>query len=153
MLCKSLVNPAFELARDPFHRPSMPKHQCRGRPLGKKRKSEHREKQALHSLSPVRPALAKTLQEANSESEDDYGEGEWDLHAGTKPSPLDGEASDEQWDPEDGTEDIDDEACYKNISPEAAWFVGGVRKVTGMPVRLAKGGSSKGGQQDENEIS
>ena len=112
MLCKSLVNPAFELARDPFHRPSMPKHQRRGRPLGKKRKSEHREKQALHSLSPVRPALAKTLREANSESdsEDDYGEGEWDPHAGTKPSPLDGEASDEQWDPEDGTEDIDDEA-------------------------------------------
>ena len=33
--------------------------------------------------------------------------------------------------------------CYKNISPGAARFVGSVGKVTGMPVRLAEGGSSK----------
>jgi hypothetical protein len=36
-------------------------------------------------------------------------EDQWDPHAGTKPSPLDGEASDEQWDPGDEVEDVESE--------------------------------------------
>lgn len=73
----------------------------RGRPLGKKKKTRHENKnpcaQEPHSLAP--PALAEDLQE--TDSEDDYGEDGWDPHSGTKPSPLDGEASDEHWEPED----------------------------------------------------
>ena len=34
----------------------------------------------------------------------------WNPHAGTKPSPLDGEASDGHWEPEDETYDMKDEA-------------------------------------------
>ncbi|KAH9049187.1 hypothetical protein EDB83DRAFT_2522725 [Lactarius deliciosus] len=44
------------------------------------------------------------------DSEDDFGEDDWDPHAGTKPSPFDGEASDEHWDPEDDMEEVESEA-------------------------------------------
>ncbi|KAF8261087.1 hypothetical protein EI94DRAFT_1810791 [Lactarius quietus] len=81
-------------------------HRHCGHPLGKKKKTE---RQVRHSLSSDTPALAEGLQETDSD-DDDYGEDKWDLHASTKPSPLDGEASDEQWDPEDEVEDIADEA-------------------------------------------
>ncbi|KAF8267563.1 hypothetical protein EI94DRAFT_1801468 [Lactarius quietus] len=84
----------------------MDRHRRCGHPLGKKKKTE---RQVHHSLSSDTPALAKDLQETDSD-DDDYGEDKWDPHAGTKPSPLDGEASDEQWDPEDEVEDIADEA-------------------------------------------
>ena len=108
----SCVNAAeiavFESAHDHFHQPPMGSHQRRGRPPGKKKRPEHRERQELPSLSPVRPALAENLQE--TDLEDDYGEDGWDPHAGTKPSPLDGEASDECWGPEDDREDIEDGA-------------------------------------------
>lgn len=57
----------------------------------------------LCSLSPGQPALVKYLQQ--TDSEEDYGK-DWDPHAGTKPSPLDGEASDEEWDPEDDADGI-----------------------------------------------
>ena len=86
----------------------MGNHRRRSRLLGKKRKEKHKERQALHSPSPDSLALAEDLQE--TDSEDDYGEDEWDPHAGTKPSPLDGEASDEQLDPEDDMEDVESEA-------------------------------------------
>jgi hypothetical protein len=82
------------------------RHSCS---LGKKKAKG---RQAHHSLSPETPALAKDLQETSSDS-DDYGEDKWDPHASTKPSPLDGEALDEQWDPRqdsgDEGEDIDSE--------------------------------------------
>ena len=86
----------------------MGSHQHRGCPLGKKKRPNHRERQELPSPSPVRPALAENLQE--TDSEDNYGEDERDPHASTKPSPLDGEALDECWDPEDDTEDVEGEA-------------------------------------------
>lgn len=47
--------------------------------------------------------------ETDSDSDNDYGEDEWDPHAGIKPSPLDGEALDEQWDPGDVVEDAGSE--------------------------------------------
>ncbi len=68
-------------------------HQHHSCPLGKKKKTGNEERQVLHSLSPDPPALAKDLEE--TDSEDDYGEDEWDPHASTKPSPFDGEALDE----------------------------------------------------------
>ena len=39
----------------------------------------------------------------------DYGEDEWDPDTSTKPSPLDGEASDEQQDSENEVEDVESE--------------------------------------------
>src|SRR6266702_8256599 len=83
-------------------------HQHHSCPLGKKKKTGNEERQVLHSLSPDPPALAKDLEE--TDSEDDYGEDEWDPHASTKPSPFDGEASDEHWDPGEDMEGIESEA-------------------------------------------
>jgi hypothetical protein len=78
----------------------MGNHKRRGRPLSKKRRAEHQGRKVLHSPS---PALAEDLQQTDSEEDD--GE-DWDPHAGTKPSPLDGEALDEDWDPEDDADGI-----------------------------------------------
>jgi hypothetical protein len=86
----------------------MGSHQRRSCPWHKKTRPEHRERQDPHSPSPVIPALAESLQE--TDSEDDYGEDGWDPHAGTKPLPLDGEALDEHWDPEDDPEDVEGDA-------------------------------------------
>jgi hypothetical protein len=68
----------------------------RGHPPGKKTKTAHQKTSILGSDP---PALSEDLQE--TDSEEDYGEEEWDPHAGTKPSPIDGEALDEYWDPEE----------------------------------------------------
>ncbi|KAH8979450.1 hypothetical protein EDB86DRAFT_641060 [Lactarius hatsudake] len=81
-------------------------HHQRCSPRSKKKKTVHEEeRQPVHSLSPSPPALAE-----ETDSEDDFGEDDWDPHAGTKPSPLDGEASDEHWDPEDDMEEVESEA-------------------------------------------
>ncbi|KAI9440809.1 hypothetical protein H4582DRAFT_2056086 [Lactarius indigo] len=87
----------------------MSHHQCCNCPQSKKTKTAHDEERKAHSLSPCPPALAKET-DSDSDLEDDYGEDEWDPHASTKPSPLDGEALDEHWDPEDDTEEVSSEA-------------------------------------------
>ena len=62
-------------------------------------------------MSPNPQALAEDLPETDLESEKDFGEDDdWDPHTGTKPSPLDGEASDEHWDPRDDVEEAESEA-------------------------------------------
>ena len=87
----------------------MDHQQCCGCPPGKKTKTVPEESAGgHHSLSPDSPAHAEDLQD--TDSEEDYGEVEWDPHAGTKPSPLDGEASDELWDSEDDFEEVKSEA-------------------------------------------
>ncbi|KAH9177651.1 hypothetical protein EDB89DRAFT_1426298 [Lactarius sanguifluus] len=68
----------------------MDRHSYRSRPWGEKKKMV----QILHSLSPDPPSLTEDLWGKDSE-DDNYGEVEWDPHAGTKPSQLDGEDSDE----------------------------------------------------------
>lgn len=85
----------------------MGNHQRRGRPLGKKKRVEHHGRQVLRSPSPIQPALVEDLQQ--TDSEEDCGK-DWDPHAGTKPSPLDGDAPDEDWDPEDDADGIWSEA-------------------------------------------
>jgi hypothetical protein len=86
--------------------------QHRGRPLGKKRKTKDKNTdtcvQGPHSPNPDPTILANDLPEMESDS--DFGKDDWDPHAGTKPSPLDGEASDEHWDPKDDMEDAESEA-------------------------------------------
>ena len=81
----------------------MEHHRRRGRPLGKKKKLENRNTDGCahdpRSPDPDPTILTNNLPEMESDS--DFGKDDWDPHAGTKPSPLDGEASDKQWDPED----------------------------------------------------
>jgi hypothetical protein len=97
----------------------MDRRQRRGHPLGKKKKTVHENMnpsaQEPRSLNPDPPALSEDLQEpdSKSESEDDYGEDEWDPHSGTKPSPLDGEDSDEHWEPEDDLEEAESKEFNK----------------------------------------
>ena len=74
-------------------------------PPGKKKK---RDRQVHHSLSPDTQAIARHLQDMDSDY-GDYGDGEWNPHTGTKPSPLDGEASDEEMDPNNEVEDVESE--------------------------------------------
>ena len=69
-------------------------------PLGKNQKNAT---QVDHSWSTDIPAIARELQEIDSD-DDNYGEDEWNPHAGTKPSPLDGDASDDERDPDSEVE-------------------------------------------------
>lgn len=73
--------------------------------LGKEKAKVH------HSLSPDTPDLAEDLQETDSDS-DNYGGDKWNPYASTKLPPLDGEASDKQWelDPGGEVEDVESEA-------------------------------------------
>ena len=84
-------------------------HHCRP-PLGKKMKTVHHERQAVCSPSPVSQILSDKMLETPKDPEEDYGEDKWDPHVSTKPSPLDGEALDEHWDPKHDGDDIEDEA-------------------------------------------
>ena len=62
---------------------------------------------ALQGLDTDPTVLADDLQETDSES--DFLKDNWDPHAGTKPSPLDGEASDKHWDSGDDMEEAESE--------------------------------------------
>ncbi len=73
------------VARDIHQQPMEQRRQRR--PPSKKRKTK--------SLG---TAPADDLQESDS---DDYGNGPWDPHAGMKPSPLAGDASDGEWELEE----------------------------------------------------
>ncbi|KAF8259221.1 hypothetical protein EI94DRAFT_1707278 [Lactarius quietus] len=90
----------------------MDHHRRRGRPLGKKKKTKNQNANICacspHSPDPDPTTLANDLLETESDS--DFGKDDWDPHAGTKPSPLDGEASDEHWDPEDDVDEVGSEA-------------------------------------------
>ena len=88
-----------------------------GCPLGKKKKTTDENMdtcaQDPHSSNPDPTVLADDLQETDSES--DFGKDNWDPHAGTKPSPLDGEASDEHWDSGDDMEEAESEAFNQRM--------------------------------------
>lgn len=89
----------------------MDHHRRCSRPVGKKMKTIHKkvnaQAQEPRSSSPDLPIPAEDLQETESE---DYGDEEWDPHAGMKPSLVDAEVSDECWDPEDDPEEVSNEA-------------------------------------------
>ncbi|KAF8257355.1 hypothetical protein EI94DRAFT_1709187 [Lactarius quietus] len=57
------------------------------------------------ALTPQTPIQQYLLTTCQKQSESDFGKDDWDPHASTKPSPLDGEASDEHWDPKDNVDD------------------------------------------------
>ena len=101
----------------------MDHRQRRGRPLGKKKKTTDKNTdtcvQDPHSSNPDPTILADDLQETDSDKSDsDFGEDNWDPHAGTKPSPLDGEASDEHWDSGDEAKSEEFNLCMVEMLSE-----------------------------------
>ena len=60
-------------------------------------------------LSTDTPAIPMESQEIESDNSD-YGEEKWYSHAGTKPSPLDGDALDEERDPSSEVKGFESEA-------------------------------------------
>ena len=113
-----IVKLVFKTARDQFPNKLMDFHQHRGHLLGKRKKTRHANMdtgaQDSPSPSPNPQKLTDDLRETDSDSEQrmtlvEPG-GDWDPHAGTKPSLLDGEASDELWDPGDDFEEAESEA-------------------------------------------
>ena len=75
----------------------------------KKKKTIYGNVDGPHSPNLDPTVLADDLQERDSESEDDFGKAKWD-HAGTKPSPLDGEALDGDWGAGDDWEEAEGKA-------------------------------------------
>lgn len=108
------LNPAFNTSRDLFTCKLMDHHRHCGRPLSKKNKTTDKNTdnrvQGPHSPNPDPTVPVHDLQETDSDSDNDFGKDDWDPHAGTKPSQLDGEDSDELWDPEDDMEEAESEA-------------------------------------------
>lgn len=89
----------------------MDHHRHRGHPLGEKIHQEvDKQVQEPPSMSPNPPALSEDQAEDREETDsDDYGEEDWDPHAGTKPSQIGGEVSDEYWDLEDDPGEAENE--------------------------------------------
>lgn len=75
-------------------------------PPGKKQKKG---RQVDSFLSTDTPAIPMEPQEIESDN-GDYGEEKWDPHAGTKPSPLDGDALDEERDSSSEVKGFESEA-------------------------------------------